>query len=443
MFSGTKKLLLVALFAALLVVLVNAVWWFNYQKTERLLDQQLSRRLAAAAQTAAVGIDPFDVDLLGADDIGAYTRAISRLERIRAADSLSEIFIIDENNHYLATTTVESDSTYFAADLHARLIDSLFFGADLEVVLTPTYRSGPLYLKTAFAPLRGLDGFVIAVLGVEASVDYFDSLSALRRNLYWASALSLLGGVALGFVFLLLLRRINRAEEQLFLRETHAHLGRMVAVVAHELRNPLMIIRGSAERLRKKAELPEAGFVVEEVDRLNEIVSGYLDFARAGGSLLSNDGPSVVDLKQLAENTRKHLLQKYSDVAVQWLGPDEFPALTVKGYPRSLRQVLLNLLINGVEACQAVGGPIAVGLRIDGDRNKVRLSVIDRGGGFSRQDLKKIFEPFYSTKRSGSGLGLYLSREIVSQMGRRLEIKSEPDRETEVIIVLPQSAKSE
>ena len=439
MFAGTKKLLLVALFAALVVVLVNAVWWFNYRKTERLLDQQLSRRLATAAQAAVLDIDPAEVDLLAADDLTAYSRTVARLERIRAADSLSEIFIIDENYHYLATTTLEADTTYFAADLNARLIDSLFFGADLNVALTPTYRSGPLYLKTAFAPLRGLDGFVVALLGVEASVDYFDALSALKRNLYYASALSLLGGIGLGLVFLLLIRRINLAEEQLFLRETHAHLGRMVAVVAHELRNPLMIMRGSAERLRKKTDFPEAGFVVEEVDRLNEIVSGYLDFARAGGSLLSNDGPSEFDLAQLAVGAKKHLLQRYDDVAIEWLGPPEFSPLTLQGYPRSLRQVLLNLLINGVEACQAAGKPVAVGLEVRDDGPWVRLIVTDRGGGFNRKDLKRVFEPFYSTKQTGSGLGLYLSREIVTQMGGQLDIKSEPDRVTEVIISLPKN----
>jgi membrane-bound ClpP family serine protease len=92
-----------------------------------------------------------------------------------------------------------------------------------------------------------------------------------------------LGITSLG-LFLWGQRRINAAEEKLFLGETHAHLGRMVAVVAHELRNPLMIIRGSAERLVKKTDAPEAGYVVEEIDRLNQIVTGYLDFARSGGA---------------------------------------------------------------------------------------------------------------------------------------------------------------
>jgi signal transduction histidine kinase len=318
----------------------------------------------------------------------------------------------------------------------------LLFSLGDSPVVTPTYRSGSLYLKSAFAPLKGLQDYVIAVLGVEANVDYFDSLAQLRRNLYYASGLSLLGGILLGIVFLLLQRRISLAEEKLFLQETHSHLGRMVAVVAHELKNPLMIMRAAAERLKKKTDQPEADFVVEEVDRLNGIVSGYLDFARAGGSLVSNDGPVQIDLADLLGSTRAHLIQKYSEVDIDWLGPTDFPHLKISGYPRSLRQVVLNLLINAVEACREVGRPVAVGLELEDNREHIEIVVRDKGPGFAPKDLKNAFEPFYSSKRTGSGLGLYLSRTIVRQMGGDVEIKSQPDVETVVTVTLPKNQET-
>jgi len=442
MFSGAGKFILIALFTALLIALVNVVWWFNYQRTEQMLDEQLGRRLAAVAQSAAVSLGPEKTDSLRYGNLEAYLETISILERVRHADSLAELFVIDENYFYLATTLLEPDSVYFLATINGSQVDSVLFGLLSGAAQTPTYRTGNLYLKSAFAPLEGSDGSVRAVLGVEANVDYFDSLTQLKRNLYYASGLSLAGGLLLGALFLLWQRRIANAEQRLFLNETHAHLGRMVAVVAHELRNPLMIIRGSAERLAKKTNLEEADYVVEEVDRLNDIVTGYLDFARAGGSLLASDTPGPIDLVRLVSGVKKHLSEKYAGSPIDWLGETSPADIMLIGYERSLRQVLLNLLFNGVESCLAANQPVAVGLEIADSGDQVTLTVVDRGAGLTRKQQRKLFRPFHTTKKSGSGLGLYLSREIITQMGGTMELRSEPKAGTRIIIRLPKQPKS-
>jgi signal transduction histidine kinase len=435
------KFILIALFTVLLVVLVNLVWWVNYQRTEQMLADQLGRRLAAAASAASVCFSPEQVDSLQLGDIDAYLRASALLERIRQSDSLSEVFILDENYLYLATTLLESDSVYFLADIHGPQIDSVLYQITPGVCQTPTYRSGSVYLKSAFAPLVGSDGQASAVLGVEANVDYFESLAGLRRNLYYATGISLMAGLLLGALFLWGQRRINAAEEKLFLGETHAHLGRMVAVVAHELRNPLMIIRGSAERLKKKTEAPEAGYVVEEVDRLNQIVTGYLDFARSGGSLLSTEARTEINLAELATGIRKHLAEKYAGQEIQWLGGDVTPDSVITGYHRSLRQVLLNLLFNGVESCASAGKPLAVGIDLASRGDRVELTVKDLGAGMTRKAQRKAFTPFHTTKQTGSGLGLYLSRTLVHEMGGEITLSSIPGRGTELTIRLPRRPK--
>jgi signal transduction histidine kinase len=210
----------------------------------------------------------------------------------------------------------------------------------------------------------------------------------------------------------------------------------MVAVVAHELRNPLMIIRASAERVRKKSDIPEAGFVLEEVDRLNDIVTGYLDFARSGGRLLSSVTATRIDIAELLGNVRTHLSEKYSGEAIAWLGkcPE---GLSLVGYYRSLRQVLLNLLINGVESCRDVGKPVEVGIVARESGSSVELRILDHGRGLTSRELKKVFTPFYTTRQAGSGLGLYLSRRLVEEMGGQLTMTSEPDKGTEVTLLLP------
>lgn len=442
MLSGTKKLVLIAMFAVFFIILVNLAWWFYYQKTAQLLDDQLSRRLSAVAASASVMIGPLKIDGLLTGDIEAYAHVTSLLADLQVADSLAELFILDEDYRYLATTAIEPDTTYFLAALNGRYIDSLFFGRSSRPVVTPTYRTGRLFLKSAFAPLYGPEGYVMAVLGVEANVDYFDVLAELRRNLWYASLFSVLGGLILGAVFLLLQRRVGRAEQQLFLGQTHAYLGRMVAVVAHELKNPLMIIRGSAERLVKTGDAPEARYVVEEVDRLNRIVSGYLEFARADRSLLSADPPEDFDPIRLLADTKKHFMERYRAEQVSWLSPEPGGSTSMVGHPRALRQVLLNLLFNGAEACQQAGKPIAVGIEMKDRAALVELAVIDHGAGMSRKEARKAFTPFFTTKQKGSGLGLYLSRKIIAEMGGDIEIRSVVGEETRIVIRLPRKPKT-
>jgi len=441
MFGSSRKLLAVACFAAILIGLVNLAWWVFYERTQQMLDRQLTRRLLATAKAAAAVLPADVIENLTLGDLDAFANVAGILEEIRAADSLAELFILNENYTYLATTSLEADSTYFLAELNGVYIDSLFFGFSQQAVATPSYKTGEIYLKSAFAPLYDADGYLLAVLGVEANVDYFDDLTALKRNLYYSSSLSILGGIVFGLLFFLYQRRVNQAEQRLFVNETHSYLGRMVAVVSHEIKNPLMIIRASAERLLKKHKSAESAFIVEESDRLNEIVTGYLDFAKAGGSILTGDLVEEINLSTIVSNIKKHFHEKYPDTEIKWID-DEVPEdLIFEGYRRSLRQVLLNLLINGAEACLAASKPIAIGISAADKGDRVAIQVIDHGPGMSKKEWKRVFTPFYTTKQSGSGLGLYLSKKIVVEMGGELIIESVPGQKTKVIISLPKAPK--
>jgi signal transduction histidine kinase len=441
MFDSSRKLLAVACFAVILIGLVNLAWWVFYDHTKQMLDQQLTRRLLSTAKAAAAALPVEVIENLILGDLDAFSNVTVILEEIRAVDSLAELFILNENYTYLATTSLETDSSYFLAELNSPYIDSLFFGFSRQAVATLSYKTGKVYLKSAFAPLYDTDGYLLAVLGVEANVDYFDDLTALKRNLYYSGGLSLLGGVVFGLLFLLYQRRVNQAEQRLFVNETHSYLGRMVAVVSHEIKNPLMIIRASAERLLKKDKSAECTFIVEETDRLNGIVTGYLDFAKAGGSILTDDLTEEVNLSAIVSNIRKHLHEKYPDTEINWIDDETPEDLIFEGYRRSLRQVLLNLLINGAEACLAASKPITIGISAADRGDHVTIRVIDHGPGLSKKERKRIFTPFYTTKQSGSGLGLYLSKKIVVEMGGELIIESVSGQKTEVIINLPKAPK--
>ncbi len=444
MFAASKKLLAVAVFTVLLILTVNLAWWLFYDRTEQMLDTQLSRRLAAVAGTSALALEPATIENLTLGDLEAWIKVDEFLSEAREVDSLSEILILNDSYAYLYSTSSRTDSMYLLAELNSVYIDSLFYGTIDRPVVAPSYRTGSIILKSAFMPLYDDFGSVIAVLGVEANVDYFDTLADLKTNLYLSSGISLLGGIIFGLLFMLVQRNLNRTQERLFMNETHAYLGRMVAVVAHEIKNPLMIIRASAERLAKKHAAPETGFVIEEVDRLNQIVSGYLDFARGGidSSVLGDEQLTEINLSELCGSIRRHFQDKYPDNEIEWL--DQSPAgsgcsgpVICSGYPRALRQVILNLLINAADACLSVSRPIKVGLSVEEKNNSVCLTVSDRGPGMNGKELRKAFDPFYTTKQSGSGLGLYLSRKIVAAMKGKMDIESKPGHGTRVIIQLP------
>jgi len=439
MFDRTRAALLFA-FTLTLIVLVNIAWWFFYDRTETLLEQQLSRRLVSISATGAASIGPDLILRTIAGDIDAYADVYAVLDNIRTTDSLYEAFIIDEDYNYIVTTAETFEPVYFLGALNGRFIDSIFIDGINRPIASNTYRTGQFNLKSAYAPLYDSTGLPVAVLGVEANVDYFESLSELKTGLTYATILSLAAGILVGLLFFLVQQRLNRAEQQLYLNETHAQMGRMVAIVAHEIRNPLMILRASAERLTKKYNDTEAGFVLEEVDRLNDIVTGYLNFARPDNLLIGKERPQETNIAELFASLKKHLNEAYREEKIEWLEmPTEVESVTI--YKRAMRQVLLNLLINGAEASRSAKKSIRLGIACMSGKEKTVFRVVDHGPGMSKREIKAAFMPFYSNRPGGTGLGLYLAQRLIKEMNGTIEIDSVVDKKTEVVITISKTAE--
>jgi signal transduction histidine kinase len=335
------------------------------------------------------------------------------------------------------------------APLNGQYIDSIFFEIEPKAISSKSYQTGGVYLKSAFVPLVDSTGLAAAVLGVEAPVDFFESIKQSRRNLFFSGILSVIAGLIFGSVFLVLQKTLNRAEAQLFLNETHSHLGRMVAVISHEIKNPLTIIRSSGEQIKriisKQPDTPgaseiqrESGFVIEEVDRLNEIVTSYLNFARGTtGGLLVGVSPKPINVDEFVAKIKALLQGKFPEEKIEWIEHDRKRGLVINSHERVLRQLLLNLLINGVDSCLTAKRPIKIGLAIDDLGANFHILVQDYGSGISKEEQAKLFTPFYSTRHAGTGLGLYLSKKIVEELKGQIDIKSKLGHGTEVIIRIP------
>ncbi len=222
----------------------------------------------------------------------------------------------------------------------------------------------------------------------------------------------------------------KRLRARLLQSERLSALGEMAARIAHEVRNPLVSI-GAAARVVEE-ELPAGSPVVEEaraiareVRRLDHIVSDFLRFARPGRLLRTS-----VDVAALLEETLSLLRTRAPHLTF----PVSAETAIARGDPDALRQVVWNLLLNAIEV-SPVGGSVECDVRRH--RASVVLSIADRGPGVPPGERKRLFDPFYSTKTRGTGLGLAVSKQIVEQHRGRIRLLNRAGGGARAVIEIP------
>jgi signal transduction histidine kinase len=235
---------------------------------------------------------------------------------------------------------------------------------------------------------------------------------------------------------------LDEREQQLIRSERLAAIGKIAAQITHEVRNPLSSIGLNAEQLEEElAALPAeataeartiARAIVKEVDRLTEITEAYLRFARMPRPRLEREELRAV-VGSLIDFQRPELQKKH--VAIEVALPEvECPLLCDE---QQLRQALLNLVRNAGEAMPS-GGRIGVTLALEpGARPGYRLEIADSGDGIDPANLPHVFEPFFSTKQGGTGLGLALTQQIIVEHGGRIEVVSEQGKGTTFVVHVP------
>jgi signal transduction histidine kinase len=229
---------------------------------------------------------------------------------------------------------------------------------------------------------------------------------------------------------------IARFQRQISQRERLTSLGRLSTVIAHEIRNPLMIIKSALRTLRQPDSSPEAtreaiADIDEEVVRLNRIVNEVLDFARPIRFELA-----TVDLNALCRESAAAAMASEPGAAVALRLDQAVPELTTD--PERLRIALVNMLVNArhaVNGHESDEAAVSLSTYVDGDR--VRIVIADRGAGIDPADLAHVFDPFFTTKRGGTGLGLPLAKNIVEGLNGTIAVSSDPGRGTEINIALP------
>ncbi|HEY1587086.1 MAG TPA: ATP-binding protein [Polyangia bacterium] len=241
---------------------------------------------------------------------------------------------------------------------------------------------------------------------------------------------------ALGREFNAMAAALDEREQRLIRSERLAAVGKIAAQITHEVRNPLSSIGLNAEMLEEETSGEArklARAIVKEVDRLTEITEEYLRFARLPRPKLERE-----DLGELLKSLVAFMHQELEGRSVTVDARIE-PSLPIAADEHQLRQALLNLLRNAVEAMRD-GGRLTITAALvpsdGGDGRSVELTISDTGEGIAPDHLAKIFDPFFSTKDGGTGLGLALTQQIIVEHGGRIDVRSEPGRGTTFIVRL-------
>jgi two-component system sensor histidine kinase HydH len=243
-------------------------------------------------------------------------------------------------------------------------------------------------------------------------------------------------GKAAGIVLLFRdITEVRRLKKEIVRNQHLASLGSLAAGVAHEIRNPLSSIKGFATYFRDRyRDNPEdektAGIMIQEVDRLNRVISQLLDYARP--MTMQRQEVSIQDiirhaLRMIEAQAREKGITLQADL------PTEIPAAGIDA--DRMKQVFLNLYLNALGAMET-GGMLSVALTGMTD-GRMRIEVRDTGVGIAPQDLGCIFDPYFTTKPSGAGLGLAIVQKIIDAHGGEIQVASTPGQGTTITILLP------
>ncbi|MBI3271198.1 MAG: HAMP domain-containing protein [Planctomycetes bacterium] len=237
-------------------------------------------------------------------------------------------------------------------------------------------------------------------------------------------------------------RELRDHQQQLLAAEKQASLGTLAAGVAHQLNNPLGVLLGYIKllrqgRIREAAQVQDAFRILEdEATEAKLIVETLLSLARPGTLCLEE-----VDAGSLLGETVEHA-QRYkegSPARIVLQPPDT--AVTLKTDRKKLQQALTNLIVNGLEAMPE-GGTVRIRCRRlvgsnGGGPEQVAFEVEDEGPGIPPQDLPRVFDPYFTTKKSGTGLGLTITHEVVRALGGAIEVRNTAPRGCAFLVTLP------
>lgn len=228
-------------------------------------------------------------------------------------------------------------------------------------------------------------------------------------------------------------------QERLKQKEKLAAIGQLAAGIAHEIRNPLAGISGSIQLLSTDKIDPDQQklmkIILKEIDRLNNLITEFLDYAKP-----EKKPDQVIDLSLVLEDVVQNL-KRHPDSGLEATWDVQLTSQKILGFSEKLKQCFLNIILNSLQAMKSIAQPkLQIVLSDAQDYSQVLIK--DNGNGMNEEIQKRIFEPFYTTKSKGTGLGLALTHKILESHSAIINVSSEINKGTEFTIRFPKSNRS-
>jgi signal transduction histidine kinase len=441
-----SRLLWTLLFLGALLVLVNGTVIYAIQTAHRFLDEELGKRFEATAHTASLLIQPDQLDALfpgASDSLRVDVEAV--MDAAQAGDAVREqwrrladgagasnIVLLDPD-HRVVLAVRESMSKQARATLDEAAFTRAMIG---EVAHSRLFEEGKTYLKAGYAPVMQYDGRIVGAVVVEGGSSAFRPLVQVRASLYGAAILASILVVLVGLGYVRTQARLARIEERMNHADLLATVGQVAAGVAHEIRNPLAVLRGASSRLQKLEQLSGGerkellGMLDEEVQRMGEVVQTFLDLSKR-----QDAEATTFPLRPVLERSMEILKVELSRCKVRstvhWEAEN---GVSIRGRPQALHHLFLNLALNARDAMPE-GGELTI--LVQAKKSELRIYFQDSGPGIPRTIRSKIFEPFFTTRAQGTGLGLAFVERIVLEHGGTISVGSSPSGGAQFRIILP------
>ena len=435
--------------AVLLVILcINlggaAVYW-KASKYSADIENSLTRDMVNILSVLSLQLSPSDLDTIKitGDDF-SLTRMNSILRGHKIKNRLNRLYIIDGEKNVIsdADNMPERPQKYLDYYIDDSEIKKAGQGG---TGITLMYSVDGVPYKSVYYPVWGREGIVKYILCAEASSSFLQWIIDFERDIFRIIMLIGLISVIVAVIFMIFVKKvidyIVSLEEDLTRNEKLALAGQLSAGVAHEIRNPLSIVSGCAEIIKATVKNntlvnETANDILEEVERMNSVVQEFLDFAnpRSLQTEKKDINGIIDDLLSSVSNLKNIRMVRKLDKTIGLIAVDEL----------RIRQVLLNLILNAIQSLDKEGV-----LTISTTREKVHfgkfigrkegiiIRIADSGHGIPSENLERIFEPFFSTKKNGIGLGLAIVKNIVEEHKGFIKVKSQAGKGTEFAVYLP------
>ena len=475
--KAPRKTLLVKLVIAFVlptVTLFSLFAFLAYEVQREDQEAELGRRLesvASAASTRLRGKYLLDLEAGDEEDNLRFTGGMKRLEEVQAATGVERLYVFDRDfNTKLDTSGTAIGERQFQAEIDRQELANLFEDGNSASSLLFEGTGGRPY-KAGYAAvfMSEKDREIVLAIGADAPADFFDRLADLRAQLILYGLLLVLAVAAVAILIGLRITRpvrsLAEAAERIGagdltepirvlskdeigllamtmeqmrsdLRARDERMQLMMAGIAHEVRNPLGGMELFSGILREELEGDEekqshVQRIEKEIGHLKTLVDNFLEYAKRSPLELVS-----TDLGELAEEVASLeaglLAESGTELTL------EIESVRCMADTQKLRRAVLNLLRNAIQAGADSGKPVV--LRVaKHDANRGLLSVRNFGSLIEGELLENIFEPFYTTKQKGTGLGLAFVKEIIADHGGTIELESTAERGTCFTLLLPLS----